>query len=82
MQPTPGLLPGKSLPGGLQSMGLQRVGHNWATNTYVLMYDPEGKLKQQMQKGSTSVPWFCSSKVIRGAHIRVPPQPQKLPWTG
>ena len=23
-------------PGGLQSMGSQRVGHNWATNTYLL----------------------------------------------
>ena len=23
-------------PGGLQSMGLQRVGHNWVTNTYLL----------------------------------------------
>ena len=22
-------------PGGLQSMGLQRVGHDWATNTYL-----------------------------------------------
>ena len=33
-QPTPVFLPGESLwteePGGLQSMGLQRVGHNWA----------------------------------------------------
>ena len=25
-------------PGGLQSMGSQRVGHNWATNTYLLTY--------------------------------------------
>ena len=23
-------------PGGLQSIGLQRVGHDWATNTYLL----------------------------------------------
>ena len=23
-------------PGGLQSMGSQRVGHDWATNTYLL----------------------------------------------
>ena len=34
-QPTPVFLPGESPwrqePGGLQSMGLQRVGHNWAT---------------------------------------------------
>ena len=26
-------------PGGLQSMGSQRVGHDWATNTYLLTYD-------------------------------------------
>ena len=25
-------------PGGLQSMGLQRVGHDWVTNTYLLTY--------------------------------------------
>ena len=35
-QPTPAFLPGESLwtegPGGLQHMGLQRVGHNWATD--------------------------------------------------
>ena len=34
-QPTPVFLPGESLwtelPGGLQSMGSQKVGHNWAT---------------------------------------------------
>ena len=24
-------------PGGLQSMGPQRVGHDWVTNTYVLL---------------------------------------------
>ena len=35
-QPTPVLLPGQSpwteMPGGLQSFGLQKVGHNWAAN--------------------------------------------------
>ena len=35
-QPTPALLPGESHgteePGGLQSIGSQRVRHNWATN--------------------------------------------------
>ena len=35
-QPTPVFLPGESPwteePSGLQSMGLQRVGHDWATN--------------------------------------------------
>ena len=27
-------------PGGLQSMGSQRVGHDWATNTYTYFYSP------------------------------------------
>ena len=27
-------IPWKEEPGGLQSMGLQRVRHNWATNTF------------------------------------------------
>ena len=27
-------IPWTEEPGGLQSMGLQRVGHDWATNTY------------------------------------------------
>ena len=27
-------IPGTEEPGGLQSMGLQRVGHDWATNTH------------------------------------------------
>ena len=39
-QPTPVSLPGKiswtEEPGGLKSMGLQRVRHDWATNTYLL----------------------------------------------
>ena len=31
-------------PGGLQSMGLQRVGHNWATSlTYFKIVSPEIK---------------------------------------
>ena len=37
-QPTPVFLPGKShgerSPGGLQSMGLQRVGHYWASDEF------------------------------------------------
>ena len=42
--PTPVLLPGKITwteePGGLQSMGLLRVGHNWATlfSLFTFMY--------------------------------------------
>ena len=28
-------IPRTKEPGGLQSMGLQRVGHDWATNTHI-----------------------------------------------
>ena len=40
-QPTPVLLPGNSWmeePGGLQSMGSQRVGHDWATSLALSVY--------------------------------------------
>ena len=29
-------IPGTEEPGGLRSMGLQRVRHNWATNTFTM----------------------------------------------
>ena len=45
-QPTPVFLPGEfhgqsSLVGGLQSMGLQRVRHDWVTNRHTQIYDKE-----------------------------------------
>ena len=40
-QPTPVFLPGESPqieePGGLQPMGLQRIGHDWATFTFTFL---------------------------------------------
>ena len=40
MQPTPAVLPGKSYEQnnleGLKSMGSQRVGYDWATNTHTI----------------------------------------------
>ena len=33
-------IPWTEKPGGLQSMGLQRVGHNWATNTWFIYIAP------------------------------------------
>ena len=35
-------MPGIEEPGGLQSMGLQRVRHNGATNTFTLMLNSTG----------------------------------------
>ena len=47
MAPPPVLLPGESQqteePGGLQSMGLQRAGHDWVTNTHYSYLEMKGK---------------------------------------
>ena len=32
-------IPGIEEPGGLQSLGLQRITHNWATNTHTELLD-------------------------------------------
>ena len=31
-------IPSTEMPGGLQSVGLQKVGHDWATNTHILYH--------------------------------------------
>ena len=62
-QPTPVLLPGEShgwrspwmeKPGGLQSMGLQRVGHDWATSLTHSLYasKPKGFQENSPYKSS------------------------------
>ena len=39
--------PGTGEPGGLQSMGLQRIGHNWATK-HTHDFHPISNLKDQL----------------------------------
>ena len=70
-QPTPVFLPRESPwteePGGLQSVGLQRVGHDWATkhnNTtspqqemWVWSLDQEGHLEENMATHSSILTW-------------------------
>ena len=49
-QPTPVFLPGESHeeePGGLQSIGLQRRGHNWSN--LACMYTPTGLEKTSLE---------------------------------
>ena len=44
-------------PGGLQSMGLQRVGHNRATNTFTVFTSFKStdiKILSKIEKGETS----------------------------
>ena len=55
-QPSPAFLPGEwaEEPGGLQSMGSQRVGHNWVTNTSTLVKRRTGLFERVWR---TVLPW-------------------------
>ena len=61
-QPTPVSLPGESPcteePVGLQSMGWQRVGHNWVTNTHTHIHTSQasGWLRSGWGEGRTQKP--------------------------
>ena len=61
-QPTPVVLPGKipwtEDPGRLQSMGSQRVRHNWATSLSFLTHCRQ-ILYQLSHKGSPHIVYFC-----------------------
>ena len=53
-------------PGGRQSMGSQRVGHDWATNTYLLVYLWQERQKSIAVSSSANHTWshmilVCSS---------------------
>ena len=60
-QPTPVFLPGESLwteePGGLQSMGSQRVGHDWATK-----YSPWSCIFKNMEISHKSINFWLLFK--------------------
>ena len=47
-------IPWTEEPGGLQSMGSQRVRHDWATNTHTVLSQVVPSLKQEF---SAKVPW-------------------------
>ena len=46
-------------PGGLQSMGLQRVGHDWATNNFTFTFILNYRLVNSMRNVNSSM-FFCS----------------------
>ena len=62
-QPTPVFLPGKSLwievPGGLQSTGSQRVGHDWVTEAQHSTYIADLFLSKVKVKVAQSCPTHC-----------------------
>ena len=43
-------IPWTEKPDRLQSMGLQRVGHNWATNTFTKMFQLKASWQQRAQR--------------------------------
>ena len=48
-------IPWREEPGGLKSMGLQRVGHDWVTNTlYLKQLEKEETTKIQLVEGKKS----------------------------
>ena len=58
-------IPWTEEPGGLQSMGLQRVGYDWATNTH---------------KGIRGLPWRFSSRVLQCKRHKFHLWVGKIPW--
>ena len=69
-QPTPVFLPGESLwtevPGGLQSMGPQRVEHGWATK-HILKLGPSSS-DDTIQFGSVQLSRSVVSESMNAAH--------------
>ena len=70
-------------PGGLQSMGSQRVGHNWATNTFTavlaLQYPVGGECKiwqafwgTYLLKLRCHIVWLTSSTVRNVSYVFFP----------
>ena len=62
-------MPWTEEPGGLQSMGSQRVGHDWTTDTFTFFQEckKDGKFKKRTAKRMTlEQPWA--------------PRPKRSPW--
>ena len=66
-QPTPGFSPGESHgqsspTGSIQSMGLQRVGYNWAANTFTFCHTAKHKLGfKEAEEPESKLPTFVGS---------------------
>ena len=55
-------IPWTEEPGGLQSMGSQRVGHNWATNMHTHLNRLWGSWEQGPILNSSFYVWNCTKK--------------------
>ena len=51
-------IPWTEEPGGLQSMGLQRVGHNWSTNTFTLFFLRQNSLFHLIFRATVSTGYY------------------------
>ena len=63
-------IPWTEEPGGLQSMGSWRAGHDWATNSFTLFQDQSQRKPTFHYKSSeaglhTLLPWFLAPQSIR-----------------
>ena len=67
-------IPWTEEPGVLQSMVLQKVGHNWATNTQWVEWGP-GQASSHMQTQAACVPGPCSAQWCSATKDRT-----TLPW--
>ena len=69
-------IPWTEEPGGLQSMGSQRVGHNWATNTTTTKLSATARIIVQLyvENGSFSM------RRLRIWHKQIHDELEKKPW--
>ena len=62
-------IPWTEKPGGLQSMGSQRVGHNWVTNTFSSHAARGTSPTKDQTKAPAGEAWSLSHWTSRKAHI-------------
>ena len=63
-------IPWTELTGGLQSMGSQRVGHNWATNTNyrnTASFWPGERVNRNQRRGACNSIWFFLREETKGS---------------
>ena len=69
-------IPWTEEPGGLQSTGSQRVGHDWVTDTFTASTTNEPTLDSLIKCTSLVLPKRGSPTFI----LEVMPPPQRMPW--
>ena len=68
-------IPWTKVPGRLQSMGLQRVRHDWVTSLHFIHF----QIKPEVYKQEKYMPWNCMSKKLNEIRITILPQYKENP---